>query len=109
MTENSEPHDDIEYLNNESDNDEESESRLTEGRHKKNVTPAQVKKLISAMDGRPDRISKGKMKSDAQTKELLVEWEQRSEKLNKMGPSYHESAKWRRIWTKFKSNRKRRL
>lgn len=61
------------------------------------------------MDGRSDHISKGKMKSDARTKELLDEWEQLSEKLNKIGQPYHTSSKWRRIWTKVKSNRKRRL
>lgn len=109
MTENSDLYNDIEYLNNESDNDEESESRLTENRHKKIVTPAQVKTLISAMDGRSNNISKGKMKSDPRTKELLEKWEELSEILNKLGPPYHQSTKWRRIWTKVKSNRKRRL
>lgn len=52
MTENSDLYDDIEYLDNESDNGEEIESRLTEDRHKKNVTPAQIKK-INFCDGWP--------------------------------------------------------
>ncbi len=60
------------------------------------------------MDDRTDNITKGKTKSDEETKRLLKEWDELTMELNSLGPTCHTSLKWRRIWTKIKSNRKRK-
>lgn len=41
---------------------------------------------------------------DSQT----IAWEELSAELNQIGPPFHSSIDWRRVWTDFKSNQKRK-
>lgn len=98
----------VDYGNSDSESSEELEENVNGKENNKKITLAQSKKLILTMDCRTDNIDKGKMKSDERTKKLLDEWDQLTLELNSLGPPCHKSSKWRRIWTKMKSNKKRK-
>lgn len=76
--------------------------------NKKNVTPAQIVKLFSFMNGRAG-FTKGKMKHTEETTKLFDEWEKLTSELNTMGPPCHSSSKWRRVWTRLKSKKKMKI
>lgn len=91
----------------ESESDEKSKEQAESSKENiKKITRVQCKKLFSSMDGRPG-FPKGKMKSNEETEKLLKDWEQLSSELNAMGPPQHSVSKWRRIWTKMKSKKKK--
>lgn len=92
----------------ESENSEEFELNINEKENRKKITTAQSVKLFSTMNGWTNQISKGKMKSDQQTIQLLRDWDELAQELNVLGPPHHTSSEWRRIWTKMKSNKKRK-
>lgn len=95
--------------NYDTDNSEEIKNDGNGKENKKKITTKQSEKLVSAMDGWTDHISKGKMKSDDKTVQLLREWDELTQQLNVLGPPHHTSSEWRRIWTKMKSNKKRKI
>lgn len=66
------------------------------------TTPLQYQKLKEFMQTHMD-FTRGKA-DDSQT----LAWEDLSAELNRIGPPFHSSIDWRRVWTDFKSNQKKK-
>lgn len=66
------------------------------------TTPLQYQKLQEFMQTHMD-FTRGKA-DDSQ----ILAWEELSAELNQIGPPFHSSIDWRRVWTDFKSNQKRK-
>lgn len=90
----------IMYDEVESDDDEHDSTEKRKRSSK--TTPLQYQKLCMFMQENPD-FTKGK----ADANQLLV-WEELCVELNALGPPNRSNIGWRRVWTYFKANQKRK-
>lgn len=102
-----------EYLDDDSETERTEENRTKNSKSTKKprakTTRAQFQKLIAFMRCHSD-FNKGKPpnKETAETLRIDDAWNILIAELNAIGPPIRTSPEWRRAWTNFKSNKRRR-
>lgn len=107
--------DDEEYLIEDSETDQTHESssttnKSTESKKRRTKTnPAQFQKLIAYMRCNAADFNRDNRRLDQATPFRIDDiWESITTELNAIGPPFRTNAQWRRAWTVYKSNKRRR-
>lgn len=89
----------IDYGDGSSTDDNDSRKKI---KRSSKTTPLQYQRMQEFMLTHID-FTKGKA-DDSQ----LHAWDELSGQLNKIGPPFHSNVDWRRVWTDFKANQKKK-
>lgn len=106
--------DDEEYLNEDSETEQTQENSTTTSTSSGSITrrtktnPAQFQKLIAYMRYNGD-FNRDSRRPDPTTPfRIDDQWDGITAELNAIGPPFRTNAQWRRAWTVYKSNKRRR-